>query len=145
MKLAAPVSGSGGIRFPLSPAAQRVWGSGSKTGRVLLAAGFLILGWKNGHAQEAKVRSSLSDPDPIWTGQRITLVVELLAPGFFSGTPAFDLPDPAGMIPSAMPVPASALPISLMVPSPPQAITPRAPPVTAALASSPAWNGRSVR
>lgn len=58
-------------------------------------------------AQEAKVRTSLATPGDLWVGQRITLVVELLVPGFFSGTAAFDLPDPQGLLlvpPSDRPV-----------------------------------------
>jgi hypothetical protein len=34
----------------------------------------------------------------VWVGQAVTLVVELLAPGYFSGAPAFDLPDPKGLL-----------------------------------------------
>jgi hypothetical protein len=49
-------------------------------------------------AQEAKVRASLATKGDIWVGQRVTLVVELLAPGYFSGAPAFDLPDPQGLL-----------------------------------------------
>ena len=33
-----------------------------------------------------------------WLGQRATLIIELLAPGFFSGAPTFDLPDPPGLL-----------------------------------------------
>jgi hypothetical protein len=49
-------------------------------------------------AQEPKVRSTLAKQDDLWVGQRIPFVVELLAPGFFSGTASFDLPNPPGMI-----------------------------------------------
>lgn len=50
-------------------------------------------------AQEAPmVRTSLSADGDIWVGQRVILVVELLAPGYFSGVPAFDLPDPSGLL-----------------------------------------------
>jgi hypothetical protein len=51
-------------------------------------------------AQEPKVRASLATPTPggAWVGQRVTLVVELLAPGFFAGAAAFDLPDPRGVL-----------------------------------------------
>lgn len=49
-------------------------------------------------AQEAKVRTSIETKGDIWIGERVTLVVELLAPGFFASAPAFDLPDPKGML-----------------------------------------------
>lgn len=49
-------------------------------------------------AQEPLVRSSLEKQEDTWVGQRITCIVELLAPGFFSGTASFDLPDPPGMM-----------------------------------------------
>lgn len=49
-------------------------------------------------AKDAKVRVSLATRGDIWVGQRVTLAVELLAPGFFSGAPAFDLPDPPGLL-----------------------------------------------
>lgn len=51
-----------------------------------------------GHAQEPKVRAELQAPDPLWVGEKVTLVVELLVPGYFSSAPGFDLPDPAGLI-----------------------------------------------
>ncbi len=49
-------------------------------------------------AADALVRTSLATSGDIWVGQRVTLVVELLAPGYFSGAPAFDLPDPQGLL-----------------------------------------------
>jgi hypothetical protein len=49
-------------------------------------------------AQDAKVRVSVATNDTIWVGQRVTLVVELLAPGFFASAAAFDLPDPRGLL-----------------------------------------------
>jgi hypothetical protein len=49
-------------------------------------------------AQEPKIRASLATQNDIWVGQRLKLIVELLAPGFFSGTPAFELPDPPGIL-----------------------------------------------
>lgn len=49
-------------------------------------------------AQEPKARTSISTKGDLWTGQRVTLVVELLAPGYFSGTPSFDLPDTPGIL-----------------------------------------------
>lgn len=58
-------------------------------------------------AQEAQVRASMASKEELWVGQRVTLVVELLAPGFFSGAPAFDLPNVPGLLivpPSGGPV-----------------------------------------
>ena len=49
-------------------------------------------------AQEAKARASLATNDIIWVGQKVTLVVELLAPGLFNSAATFDLPDPPGML-----------------------------------------------
>jgi hypothetical protein len=47
---------------------------------------------------QAKVRASITTKGDVWVGQRVTLVVELLAPGFFSGAPAFDLPQVPGAV-----------------------------------------------
>jgi len=58
-------------------------------------------------AQEAQVRATLSAQADVWVGQRVILVVELLAPGIFAGAPSFDLPDPQGLLlipPSESPV-----------------------------------------
>jgi len=49
-------------------------------------------------AQEPQVRATLNAHGDVWVGQRVLLVVELLAPGFFSSAPAFDLPDPRGLL-----------------------------------------------
>ncbi|RBP35372.1 oxygen tolerance protein BatD [Roseimicrobium gellanilyticum] len=50
------------------------------------------------HAQEAKVRASMTSQDTVYVGQKVTLAVELLAPGFFASAPAFELPDPQGLM-----------------------------------------------
>ena len=58
-------------------------------------------------AQEAQVRATLKVQGDVWVGQRVILVLELLAPGFFSSAPSFDLPDPQGLLlvpPSESPV-----------------------------------------
>lgn len=58
-------------------------------------------------AQEAKVRTSLATKGDVWVGQKVTFVVELLAPGFFSGAASFDLPKTPGLLlvpPSGSPV-----------------------------------------
>ncbi|MCB1127690.1 MAG: BatD family protein, partial [Verrucomicrobiae bacterium] len=65
-------------------------------GGFLLLAGMLLCGDLRG--QEAKVRTSTEGADAVWTGQKVTLVVELLAPGYFSGAPSFDLPGPQGVL-----------------------------------------------
>lgn len=49
--------------------------------------------------QDAQVRTSFQPDDgALLVGQKGTLVVELLAPGFFAGAPAFDLPNVPGMV-----------------------------------------------
>lgn len=49
-------------------------------------------------AQEPKVRSALSSKAPFYAGQKLTLVVELLAPGYFASAPTFDIQDPQGLL-----------------------------------------------
>lgn len=49
-------------------------------------------------AQDAIVRASLSDDGTVWVGQRVVVVVELLAPGYFASAVSFDLPDPDGVL-----------------------------------------------
>lgn len=49
-------------------------------------------------AQEPKVRASIEAKGDCWVGQRVTLVVELLAPGYFAGAPSFDLPNAPGLL-----------------------------------------------
>ena len=69
-----------------------------------------ILGVAGGIAQEAMVRASIETKGEIWVGQRVTLLVELLAPGFFSGTAAFELPTVPGLMlapPAGSPIVAS--------------------------------------
>lgn len=50
-------------------------------------------------AQDAKINTSF-EPDgaALFVGQKGTLIVELLAPGYFAGSPAFDLPNVPGMV-----------------------------------------------
>jgi hypothetical protein len=50
------------------------------------------------HAQEVKVRATMETKDTIYVGQKATLVVELLAPGFFASAASFDVPDPQGLV-----------------------------------------------
>lgn len=60
--------------------------------KPLLAA--LLLSASIGLAEEvtSRVRTSMNEVKERWVGQKATLVVELLAPGYFSGSPSFDLP-----------------------------------------------------
>lgn len=44
------------------------------------------------------IEARLSPDEPVWVGQSASLIVELKVPGFFSGTPAFDLPEVPGVI-----------------------------------------------
>jgi hypothetical protein len=50
------------------------------------------------HAQDPRVTATLEAPDTVWTGQKVTLVVELMAPGYFASAASFDLPDPGGVL-----------------------------------------------
>jgi hypothetical protein len=43
-------------------------------------------------AREAEIRTTLEVKGDVWVGQGVTLVVELLSPGFFAGSPTFYLP-----------------------------------------------------
>lgn len=63
---------------------------------VLGVLGFLLS--VTAFAQDPRIRARLEMPDTLWTGQKVTLVVELLAPGYFSGAASYDLPDPAGLL-----------------------------------------------
>src|SRR5262245_24390195 len=45
----------------------------------------------------AHLRTTLGSND-VWVGQKLTLVVELLAPGYFASSPAFDLPQVPGVL-----------------------------------------------
>jgi hypothetical protein len=50
-------------------------------------------------SQEANVRARLEPATgQIWVGQQVTLVIELLSPGYFSGAPVFDFPNVAGLL-----------------------------------------------
>lgn len=66
--------------------------------KTSLSLFLLVMIASDAFAQDAKVRTSLATKGDLWVGQRVTLVVELLAPGFFSGTPSFDMPDPQGLV-----------------------------------------------
>lgn len=49
-------------------------------------------------AQEPSARASLATKGDMWVGQRITIAVELLAPGYFASAPSFELPNTPGML-----------------------------------------------
>jgi hypothetical protein len=49
-------------------------------------------------AQDAQVRASLKSGGPFWVGQRITIVVDLLVPGYFASAANSDIPDPEGVL-----------------------------------------------
>jgi hypothetical protein len=68
---------------------------------------FILCGPSPVLAQEAMVRAHLDTNAAVWVGQKVTAVVEVLAPGYFSSAVTFDLPDPDGMLllpPSGHPV-----------------------------------------
>lgn len=44
------------------------------------------------------MRSALSSKAPFYAGQKLTLVVELLAPGYFASAATFDIQDPQGLL-----------------------------------------------
>jgi hypothetical protein len=58
----------------------------------------MMIGLIGAAGQEAKVRTSLSTQGDLYVGERLTLVVELLAPGVFASAASFDLPDPQGVL-----------------------------------------------
>jgi hypothetical protein len=47
---------------------------------------------------QPKIRTSLATNETIWVGQKVSFVVELLAPGYFASAASFDLPDPPGAL-----------------------------------------------
>ncbi|WP_341402622.1 hypothetical protein [Luteolibacter soli] len=47
---------------------------------------------------QAMARTSIKQQGEIWMGQKVTMVVELLAPGFFAGNASFDLPRVSGVL-----------------------------------------------
>jgi hypothetical protein len=67
--------------------------------RVLaLLVALCLAPWHAVWGQDAMVRTSLTGTDSVWVGQRVTLVVELLVPGYFASAASFDLPDPDGVL-----------------------------------------------
>ena len=44
------------------------------------------------------MRAELNTNATVWVGQKVALVVELLAPGYFASAATFDLPDPQGVL-----------------------------------------------
>src|SRR5262245_8182427 len=74
--------------------ASRVGRAAGKRIGIFLAA-LLAL---SASAQEPSVRASLKTTGPVWTGQKVAMVLELYAPGYFASAATFDLPDAFGMI-----------------------------------------------
>lgn len=70
----------------------------SLAARALHALMPLLLLLCTASAQEPQIRASFGTQDTLWTGERLPLVVDLLAPGYFSGVPSFDLPDLSGLL-----------------------------------------------
>lgn len=69
------------------------------TARLLLALAFAALpAVAAGADPPARARASFATKGEVWVGQRVTLVVELLAPGIFTSAPAFDLPRTPGVV-----------------------------------------------
>jgi len=51
------------------------------------------------HAAEAdRIRLDFTREEAFWVGQRVVFHIDLLSPAFFSGTPAFDLPQAPGVL-----------------------------------------------
>ncbi len=73
----------------------RSWLVSTDLGVLLL---FVLLPFATAGAQEARVRASLTDDEQVWVGQRVTVIVELLAPGYFASAASFDIPDPEGVL-----------------------------------------------
>lgn len=68
--------------------------AGARFFRPALLAGLALLASVSVLAQEPLIRANVPENDAVWTGQQVTLVVELLAPGYFASAVHFDLPDP---------------------------------------------------
>jgi hypothetical protein len=67
--------------------------------KVLYALTLLLLSLQPLTAAEpALVRSKLVTEEIVWVGQKVVLVVELLAEGRFAGTPKFELPNLPGVV-----------------------------------------------
>lgn len=61
---------------------------------IRMASALALLASPGAFALEPFVRASLSGDESPWVGQQVTMIVELLAPGYFSSAVNFDLPDP---------------------------------------------------
>lgn len=49
-------------------------------------------------APKAQVRTTLRVDGDVWVGQKVIVVVELIAPGYFASAPSFDLPHPQSVL-----------------------------------------------
>ena len=75
---------------------------------ILILAAMLVGMGGSLSAQDAMVRAKLEmkDGEP-WVGQKVTMVVEILAPGYFSGSPVFEVP----RVPGVLVIPPSESPV----------------------------------
>ena len=65
---------------------------------VLIVLAFSLLPNCSAHAASPQVRVSIDTTQSYWVGQKIPFYVDLLSPGFFSGSPKFDLPEISGVL-----------------------------------------------
>lgn len=72
--------------------------AGRAANAALLALCALLWSAWAGARDQPQVRARLNATDPVWVGQEVTLVVELLVPGYFDSAASFDLPDPEGVL-----------------------------------------------
>jgi hypothetical protein len=63
------------------------------------ALALLFVFWNGSlSAQEPIVRATVPENGQVWVGERAKIVIDLLAPGYFSGAPSFDLPRVANVL-----------------------------------------------
>lgn len=75
---------------------------------ALLIVPLLLIGSVSGEEKPVSmIRSAITTTGTIWTGQRVELGIDLVAPGYFSGNAVFDLPS----LPDALIVPPAGSPI----------------------------------
>jgi hypothetical protein len=80
-----------------------------RTRFLVMAFLFTAIPWSANsvQAQDANASGQLMLKGDPWVGQPVALVIELLVPGFFSGSPLFDLPS----VPDALLVSPSESPV----------------------------------
>ena len=68
-------------------------------GRAVLLGWATLVGFCDLQGQQQPmVRASLEPQGKIWVGQKVTLVIQVLAPGFFASVVIFDLSDEEGLL-----------------------------------------------